>query len=416
MRQRCLICAYDSAPILERLIPLLGQLCEYYEPVVFVQFPATQRRLEKLGYETFLYRAVIGWEHGNLKPLNQLANAKPHQSYESSLYGAHYDWKRYEDELRTKIGKVFLALQPHLLIAWNGLTLPMTQFVATAKANDVPIRYLERGLFPGTIFVDSLGTNAASSIATQEHFDCQLVSLGKLICEIFQKRYKPIVKQESESQTLPKWEQSPTRAVFIEQLDHDTNIVLFANSYPSNQVAIETFKTSLNLSDSAIVVKSHPEAAPKALSTDRNQRTRAGLQELFQKSDLILTRNSSVGFEALIHNKSVYTLGASFYQRFCQSELGTSTQSENATSEQFYAFVGELFSKHHIITDPNVAQDYPKSQGLDTLLIKVSKARPQDANQTSKPYWRRSVVKYFQRLQWSLRLSTRSFRKRVTRD
>lgn len=416
MRQRCLICAYDSAPILERLIPLLGQLCEYYEPVVFVQFPATQRRLEKLGYETFLYRAVIGWEHGNLKPLNQLANAKPHQSYESSLYGAHYDWKRYEDELRTKIEKVFLALQPHLLIAWNGLTLPMTQFVATAKANDVPIRYLERGLFPGTIFVDSLGTNAASSIATQEHFDCQLVSLGKLICEIFQKRYKPIVKQESESQTLPRWEQSPTRAVFIEQLDHDTNIVLFANRYPSNEVAIEKFKANLNLSDSAIVVKSHPEAAPKALSTDRHQRTRAGLQELFQKSDLILTRNSSVGFEALIHNKSVYTLGASFYQRFCQSEPGTSTQSDNATSEQFYAFVGELFSKHHIITDPSVAQDYPKSQGLDTLLIQVSKARPQGANQTSKPYWRRSVVKYFQRLQWSLRLSTRSFRKRVTRD
>lgn len=416
MRQRCLICAYDSAPILERLIPLLGQLRDYYEPVVFVQFPATQRRLEKLGYETFLYRAVIGWEHGNLKPLNQLANARPHQSYESSLYGAHYDWKRYEDKLRTQIEEVFLELQPDLLIAWNGLTLPMTQFVATARANEVPIRYLERGLFPGTIFVDSLGTNAASSIATQEHFDCQLVSLGKLVCEIFQKRYKPIVEQESENQTLPKWEQSQTRAVFIEQLDHDTNIVLFANRYPSNEVAIETFKADLDLTDSEIVVKSHPEADPKALSTDRHQRTRAGLQELFQNSNLILTRNSSVGFEALIHNKTVYTLGASFYQRFCQSPPETSTQSDNATSDEFYAFVGQLFSKHHIITDPGVVQGYPKAQGLETLLVKAPKARAKSAKRTGKPYWRRPVVKYFQRLQWSLRLSTRSFRKRVTRD
>ena len=180
MRKRCLICAYDSPPILERLIPLLTKLKQHYDPIVFVQFPKTQKRLERLGYETFLYRCVIGWEHGNLKGIKRKNATTPHKSYESALYGEDYDWSGFERQLQHKIEAVFHALTPTLLVVWNGLTLPVTEFARVARSNQIPVRYLERGLFPGTVFIDSLGTNAAASIAQKREFNPEFETLGQV--------------------------------------------------------------------------------------------------------------------------------------------------------------------------------------------------------------------------------------------
>jgi len=415
MRQRCLICAYDTAPILERLIPLLNKLSEYYEPLIFVQFPKTQRTLEKLGYETFLYRAVIGWEHGNLKPLSPLDENEPHHSYESSLYGTHYDWKHYESTLRKRIEEVFLVLQPDLLIVWNGLTLPMTQFVAAAKSNQIPIRYLERGLFPGSLFIDHLGANAASSIAHKRHFDRELIELGQTLCTTFKHHYTPIVPQASGRQTSPEWEKGKRRAVFIEQLDHDTNIILFAARYPTNEMALETFQAELDPNQWSILIKSHPEASTESRTDDGVQRSNAELQELIEESDLILTRNSSVGFEALIYNKPVRALGACFYQRFCVQSQMQSDSGDLSRQEEFYAFVGDLFYNHHIITDPSVCEAYPKAQGFDGLITSAIGCS-QEHSRSKVPFWRRPITKFLHGGAWSLQLSIRQLRKRVSGD
>ena len=415
MRQRCLICAYDSPPILERLIPLLTKLKQHYEPIVFVQFPETQKRLEYFGYETFLYRSVIGWEHGNFKAIKRRDTPEPHRSYESALHGEDYDWSGYERRLRHKIEAVFQALTPTLLVVWNGLTLPVTEFTRVARSNQIPVRYLERGLFPGTVFIDSKGTNAGATIAQKREFDPKFEALGQEVSTIFRTQYQPIVQQSSTSPQKPEWPPGKRRALFIEQLDHDTNIVLFTPHYATNELAIEFFRRELDSQEWAILVKEHPEATnPRGRSQDTTDLVsyQVPLVELIQSSDLVLTRNSTVGLEALIFDRPVRSLGASLYQYFDAGNPLVLMRSPEERQQLFYQFLGEVFSKHHIITNPEKAEGYPSTHGYQEFLEPPSEESVLESKAQGLPYWRWPAVKSLQRMQWSGRLLMRRLKRR----
>ena len=418
MRPRCLICAYDSTPILERLLPLLKQLEAHYEPIVFVQFPGTQRELENLGYETFLYRSVIGWEHGNLKALKPLRSPSQHRSYESTLYGDNYDWSGFERKLRNRIASVFQALSPGLLIVWNGFTLPVTEFIKVAHHYSLPVRYLERGLFPGTLFIDPMGTNAASSIAQKTEFDLTLEALGHEICATFKTHYQPIVQSPITEDSRPEWRSNTKRAVFIEQLDHDTNIVLFSSDYPTNGKALQAFERELKGDDWSILIKEHPEASGSRdlrVNSSTAVTTQAQLVDLIRGTDLVLTRNSTVGFEALVFGKDVRCLGAALYSYFDAQSPHLVDKEEPEREQVFHRFVGELFHRHHITTNPEIAKDYPRSGGYEAFLQPSPNPTSSHLGDPRAPYWRWPAVKSIQRMEWGGRLLLRQLKQRGQR-
>jgi hypothetical protein len=417
MKPRCLICVYDSDPIIERVLVLCQKLKPLYELFVFVQFPKTLKLLERNQIEAFLYRSVIGWEHGNLKDVVRLPSRQPHESYEARTYGDNFDWALFEENLRSRIYSVFDALQPDLLLVWNGHTLPNTEFVRVAKTRAIPIRHMERGFFPGSIFIDPQGTNARASFRDQTLFEKDLQKLGAQVSRVFKSRYRPIVGSEEAPLSHSEWTGNGLKALFIEQLDHDTNIVLFSSAYPSNEAALTHLKASLPTEAFQLLVKEHPEQSSKREHTNQGAEymvTNGNLKNLLLEADFVLTRNSSVGFEALIFGKPVVALGEAFYDRFTSTLENGAFQVIDAVQQgEIDSFIGQIFNQNHLFIDPKIAKDYPETTAfglLDPTQLELEHSRKRT---TRTPLWRNRFVKRFQSAVWQMRLQVRALKSRL---
>ncbi len=382
-----------------------------------MQFPDTLKLLEAHGVETFLYKNVIGWEHGNLKDIGIKSKDGRYLSYEARAFGQQYDWANYEAKLYPQIETVFDALQPNLLLVWNGHTLPMTQFVRAAHQHQIPIRFLERGLFPGSIFIDAQGTNARASFCHQSSYPKHFRSIGEQVCRVFQEQYQPVVAYKSTTTHQSPWIKGGTKALFIEQLDHDTNIVLFSDAFPTNEDAIAHILETHQSAHIQLVIKEHPEqgSKPRTSKHFRELRVNNGdLRALLMEADLVLTRNSSVGFEALVFGKPVIALGQAFYSNFTvQHARDTLASSPTSSREELHAFVGQIFVENHIFTDTHISQIYPPTGAMDSLLPRQLQLNPSNQIQPKKPAWRNRLIKNLGTRLWQLRLRVRSLKARL---
>ena len=139
-----------------------------------------------------MYQSVIGWEHGNLKNVARLPIGRRHDSYEARTYGDDFDWALFETNLHLRISWVFGALQPDLLLVWNGHTLPTTNFAHIAEIRSIPIRYMTRGLFPCSVFIDSQGPDAHASLRSQTFYRKDFQKHGEQGFRMFESHYRPI--------------------------------------------------------------------------------------------------------------------------------------------------------------------------------------------------------------------------------
>lgn len=178
--------------------------------------------------------------------------------------------------------------------------------------------FFENGAFPATTTVDAKGVNYGSSIPRNPDFYLQREqSAVRSIPQHLTER-----KPRKELGTVVVAKPLPERYIFVPfQVDSDTQIVEYS---PWIKNMAHLYDVLREVSDSAgdgplvFVIKEHPSskndyAYLHGLHMNIVFHNQANTQSLIEKADAVVTINSSVGFEAILLNKPVITLGNAFY-------------------------------------------------------------------------------------------------------
>jgi len=213
-----------------------------------------------------------------------------------------------------------------LLVVWGGFQLPVAAALIAARRIGIGTLFCENGYLPKTIVMDSMGINAGNSLMgkTAEFYR------GVTIDNARRERLldMPLVTRSlksgsaaSENITLPD------RFIFLPlQVHDDSQILLYSPHFPDMPSVVRfcalgigeyNRRHSTNL---RLVVKEHPSdhgridysdtfrAFPDAVFTKL-----MNTQQIIEKSAAVITVNSTVGIEAMLHLKPVITLGNAFY-------------------------------------------------------------------------------------------------------
>ena len=335
-RPRLLVLSYDSAPIVRVLGPLLRELREHADILVLAQFPSTLRAWRREGLLARSLRSTLGWEHGKLPDSKGVMGSVSEALEQAVLYESTLEpteasgWAAEAERITARFAELMEAWQPSLVLAWNGHTLPFKPCLAYARSMNVAVRVLERGYFPGSLFLDAEGTNSASSVKAMvnEPLPAESPAPASLI-RAFVEEYVPIVEQGT-SRSLERVSLQERLGLaadcvlFLmpEQLDHDSNTVLFCDTVSSNLEMVQACVDCLSKraeKDVYLLFKPHPESEAE-LSEVAEVLGECGvvvrgvpLPELLGGVDAVITRNSTLGLEALLFGKRVIALGEAIY-------------------------------------------------------------------------------------------------------
>ncbi|MFZ1517805.1 MAG: hypothetical protein WAU11_03475 [Ignavibacteriaceae bacterium] len=255
-----------------------------------------------------------------------------------------------------------------LIILWGGIRYYSSIPAAIAKIKNIKCIFIEKGLFPFTLQVDDMGVNASSQLKNtfgsisssllshsldfyqsqlkqQWYFTQPLNNISSLIkikclindyglLELFVK----IFHKYFDTKLLKKFNYKDNWKVtdpvstsesivhkdyiFIPfQVSDDSQLLVQGNWIKNNISLVESvWRSLIELGlKIKIVVKEHPREYITDSFTEKLSKydvlySNAGTAELIQKSKLIVTINSTVGFEALVFNKPVIITGNAFYE------------------------------------------------------------------------------------------------------
>ena len=204
----------------------------------------------------------------------------------------------------------YLALltetNPECIVIWNGNKLPNTTVAMAAKALGVKQFYYENGLLPGTSSLDPSGINYNASLSRDPSFYLNFDPQNKLnFCA-------PDLIPRADHKKRCEFECAdvPERYIFAPfQVPHDTQLASFSPWINSMDMFYdEVIKAVKSLNDPSlkVVFKEHPswhkhyahlyEKDPIAIFANGNQTS-----DLIKCAEAVLTINSTVGLEALVH-------------------------------------------------------------------------------------------------------------------
>jgi len=204
------------------------------------------------------------------------------------------------------------------IVVWNGVTFRQAIAIEIAKLYNIEPIYIENGFLPNRVVIDRKGVNFYNSVPRDIEFYRNYRNIKTLPKELIPRNPKNIKKfLNSRGGELPK------RYIFIPfQVDYDTQIMLFS---PWIENMRELFYIIENISkklDIDFVFKEHPSSRKSYhdiyKKIDSNPKlylkNEYSTQELIQKSEAVITINSSVGVESLLYHKKVFVLGKAFYK------------------------------------------------------------------------------------------------------
>lgn len=211
------------------------------------------------------------------------------------------------------------------------MTLPTRAFKEVAKTWNIHVYCLERGFFPGTVFVDRQGVNSGSHFSKTWNRTKNGVVTGK--AEKIIMDYLQEIHLQSKSITGPENSIGPREirkrfgipegkkiVLYAAQIDSDTNIIFYSQKYNNNKDLILKLQDIIRRHENAcLLIKLHPEDInrqnefKKLLSSDSVIVDDISIQSLLQAVDIVVVRNSTVGLEALTYFKPVITLGNALY-------------------------------------------------------------------------------------------------------
>lgn len=282
---------------------------------------------------------------------------------------------------RDVLGAAIDIVNPSLVLLWNGEYASHLLLRDVLQDRGIRTEFLERGLIAGSLFVDPKGLAYNSAFCGGEGAFAEMPSREFDFAQL-----KANILSSSES-----WWEQPERQpldrlrlqlgipagkkviFFPGQVDADTSNFLFSPNFKNN---LEAFRWLLSVvaerEDAYILGKHHP----KAKSMPQNYRKQlnaaqgcwledVAIQDCLGLCDCVATVNSTVGVEAMFHEKPTLALGRSLLSgRNVYYELEESSNSRyiidswlhacdfDQKLKAFESFMRDLVSESLIAIDP----------------------------------------------------------------
>jgi hypothetical protein len=237
---------------------------------------------------------------------------------------------------------------PAAVFLWNGRYLPYSAVSAACAAEGQLFLTSEIGWVPGTVFVDAGVLSASTTDLSGRSFDpAPQVPTDAARADAFlldyTSRKATMVSQTLESAGEVRQRLLGEAGTFLLlygcQVDWDTNVVIGARRFRSNESAIRFLMQSVvSLPGARIVIKTHP------LDTEKNEgrlRDIIGARgtvvsdihphTLIEAADCVAVRNSTLGFEALCYRKPLIVLEQA---KYTHPELTLDAPDPSAAAER----------------------------------------------------------------------------------
>jgi hypothetical protein len=277
-------------------------------------------------------------------------------------------------------------VRPALVLNLNGVPSAARALDRVAARRNVPVRYWENGLVPETLVMDPRGVNYNAHLAGERWSDPALSRPAPADIVRARTHRDRIVRA---STTLLEEGHRPAPAALRRrlridpgqqivllplQVDTDTNVICHSPMFGTMRELVTYAAAEVSrLEHHVLVVKEHPKRAPggdpelRRLSSGGNARyvDDVNVTALLDVSDLVVTINSTVGFEALLRGTPVIALGRSVYSEkgltrdlYAESgpaegrltaALSAARAPEPAELDRFLAYV---FRHHLLHLDP----------------------------------------------------------------
>ncbi len=206
--------------------------------------------------------------------------------------------------------------KPKMVVIWNGLKYRRAIFSQACEDLSIKTVFMENGLLPDTTVCDQQGVNARNSMPRTADFYLSQSAYSENTINT------DLVVRTSKHRKASSQSPLPQRFIFVPfQVDTDSQILLFSPWIKTmQQLFAEMKQIQSNLSGVKLVFKEHPSSPidyrhlHSQLSQDQGIFANDfSTQELIDRSELIVTINSTVGIEGLLRNKKVISLGEAFY-------------------------------------------------------------------------------------------------------
>jgi capsular polysaccharide export protein len=214
-----------------------------------------------------------------------------------------------------RLQTVLKRTQPSGVVVWNGSARHCALLLALVDPACKRF-FIENGLMPNTTTLDTQGVNYNNSMPRNADFYLSYGAAQGDLSASPPARLVPRKPRVADLQPI----QLPDRFVFIPfQDDRDTQVRLFS---PWIKNMRELFALGERLASEAgltVVFKEHPssrESYPELHERCHERLLFANgnsTQELIERSDFIVTLNSTVGLESLLLGKPLLTLGNAFF-------------------------------------------------------------------------------------------------------
>ena len=215
------------------------------------------------------------------------------------------------------------AYKPNLVMMWNAFTASHMILTALAKAREIPVMYMEFGVLPGTMGFDLRGQMGQSTLAHEGPVTMPqeaLAEAARVIDFLAHRRMNRNAQHEGEPGSavyLPRTDKPVV--TFIGQNDYESGICPYDDTArrehsPWFASSLETLKALAPVCEQLgclLVYRPHPSMRVNAADVPENVVLSRGgdLFSLLERSDLTVTLMSQVGYEALLHGRSVLMLG-----------------------------------------------------------------------------------------------------------
>lgn len=202
------------------------------------------------------------------------------------------------------------------MLIWNGGKFRQRIAIEIANVLNIKVYYYENGLLPNRIVFDDKGINYENSVPRNKDFYEKYHNDNELPKELIPRVSKHIKKFNGSKIVLPE------NFIFVPfQVDYDTQIITNSNWIKNMRMLFDLIEDVAKQSDKYFVLKEHPSSGINY--PDLHKRVDKinnisfansyATQDLIEKSDAVITINSTVGVESLLFHKKVIVLGDAFY-------------------------------------------------------------------------------------------------------
>jgi len=202
------------------------------------------------------------------------------------------------------------------MLVWNGGKFRQQIALEVAKIQKIKVYFFENGLLPNTMVFDDKGININNSVPREKSFFKNYHASTELPTQLVPRVGKDKEIFKGQKETLP------SSYIFVPfQVDYDTQIISHSKWVKNMRMLFDVIEKISQESAYHFVFKEHPSSgisyedlyARIKEMPNLHFRNTYSTQELIEKSEAVITINSTVGLESLLFHKKVIVLGDAFY-------------------------------------------------------------------------------------------------------